>query len=447
MDLQTQLGALFYTLTVIFPTGMVAWRVERRNPFWVRCIAWTGVMLAGACFMVFWVDLLVISFPAIHPNTLWLHILRFFAAFLLAVVGVKVCFECDWWGALFCANTGYCLQHIGARLYTVISDILFQGALSDADENLFAPIVTALVSLVFWLIALRGSPRRERLMVGRRWQIVIATCVVAVTIGYNTFGIMYADSQMRMALRTGTGLTYARGSLLFVYVMSMLVALLALLLEFNVRSNEGLSSERDALARILEDGKRQYQREKENIQLLDLKYHDLKHQLAALKGKIYQEQIDELAEAVNIYDTTVHTGNEALDVVLTQKALYCANHGITLTYLINGGHYDFIPRHEMYALFNNILDNAIQAVEFLPQEQRIISVTEQSRQGFLSVRAENYCAAAPVFQNGLPVTDKTEPGHGYGMKSIRLITEKYGGGLSVKAADGMFVLDLYFQRD
>ena len=47
-------------------------------------------------------------------------------------------------------------------------------------------------------------------------------------------------------------------------------------------------------------------------------------------------------------------------------------------------------------------------------------------------------------ENGLPVTTKLdEQGfHGFGMKSIRLIAEKYDGSLSVKTQDNVFNLNI-----
>jgi len=447
MVAQTQLDALFYVITVIFPTWMVAWRMERRDHFAVRCAGWFALMAGMMGAMTYGIDYIITAVPALQPEQLWLYMIKYSATFLLAFVGVKVCFDCDRWGALFCANTGYCLQHIGARIDSIFTDIVGLEGPPWTNPGFAGILIAGLMCALFWALVLRKRPKKQPIQMGSRWQIAIATCVVAITIVYNTIGIRNASELIHLSEKSGIGLTPAWNLLLFVYVMSALIALLALLLELNIRSNEDLSSERDTLNSILENGRQQYEREKANIQLLDLKYHDLKHQLAAMKGKIYEEQIEELTEAVNLYDTSIHTGNEALDVVLTQKAFYCTGHGITLTCLVNGEHYSFIPRHEMYALFNNILDNAIEAVEKLPEEQRVISVTEQFRQGFLSVRVENYCGETPAFQDGLPVSAKEGAGHGFGMKSIRMIVEKNGGGLSVTAEDGMFVLDIYFQRE
>ena len=50
-----------------------------------------------------------------------------------------------------------------------------------------------------------------------------------------------------------------------------------------------------------------------------------------------------------------------------------------------------------------------------------------------------------MFENGLPkTTKKDEIFHGYGMKSIKMIVEKYDGNLTVAVKDGIFNLDILF---
>ena len=59
---------------------------------------------------------------------------------------------------------------------------------------------------------------------------------------------------------------------------------------------------------------------------------------------------------------------------------------------------------------------------------------------FVRIRVENCCGDDVVFSDGLPVTKKDSKYHGYGMKSIRSIVEKYEGSMTVKVQDGWFEL-------
>ena len=93
-------------------------------------------------------------------------------------------------------------------------------------------------------------------------------------------------------------------------------------------------------------------------------------------------------------------------------------------------------------MFGNILDNAIEAVSRLEKEKRIITLTATERGGVICIREDNWYDGNLRFSDGLPATTKTdEPGyHGYGVKSIRHIAEKYGGSLNIDTEGNIFRL-------
>ena len=62
------------------------------------------------------------------------------------------------------------------------------------------------------------------------------------------------------------------------------------------------------------------------------------------------------------------------------------------------------------------------------------------------VHIENFYEGSLSFDNGLPKTTKKDKRyHGFGMKSIRMITEKYHGYFKVKAENGLFILNILIQ--
>ena len=60
---------------------------------------------------------------------------------------------------------------------------------------------------------------------------------------------------------------------------------------------------------------------------------------------------------------------------------------------------------------------------------------------------ENFYDGELQFENGLPLTRGDKNYHGFGLKSMKHIAEKYGGCMSVTAADGKFCLDFLFPPD
>ncbi len=99
---------------------------------------------------------------------------------------------------------------------------------------------------------------------------------------------------------------------------------------------------------------------------------------------------------------------------------------------------------DIYALFGNILDNGIESVrEEEDPEKRILNLHVLRRAQILHIHGDNYCGREVVFQDGLPLTDKKDREyHGFGVKSIRHIAEKYGGEMVVKQEKERFILDI-----
>ncbi len=207
-------------------------------------------------------------------------------------------------------------------------------------------------------------------------------------------------------------------------------------------------SERDALQHILDQQYTNYRMEQESVDLVNRKYHDLKHQISVLRAGLGDAQkteyLDQLEQEIRTYEAQNKTGNEVLDTILTSKSIYCQTHGITLTVVADGHALDFMNVMDLSALFGNMLDNAIEAAERVEEsEQRLILLSVSRQKGFLRVQIKNRYPEGPTFRGVLPETTKADKRfHGYGLKSIRYTVEKYGGSIAVHGEDGWFELGL-----
>ncbi|MBQ3371908.1 MAG: sensor histidine kinase, partial [Oscillospiraceae bacterium] len=134
-----------------------------------------------------------------------------------------------------------------------------------------------------------------------------------------------------------------------------------------------------------------------------------------------------------------------LDTLLTAKSLRCQDLGITLTCVADGAELDFMKPTDLSVLFGNALDNAIESVEKISNpDKRLIHLSIARQKAFLRIRVENCYEGEISFVGGLPATAKDAKYHGYGMKSIQSIVEKYNGSMTVKAEDGWFELRVLF---
>lgn len=100
---------------------------------------------------------------------------------------------------------------------------------------------------------------------------------------------------------------------------------------------------------------------------------------------------------------------------------------------------------DMYSLFGNTIDNAIEAVERCDKSKRIISLTISQVNNFVIINLQNYVDVSVEFVNGMPQTTKYDKdNHGFGAKSIKMLAQKYGGGVSFSQNDDIFSTNLLF---
>ena len=188
-----------------------------------------------------------------------------------------------------------------------------------------------------------------------------------------------------------------------------------------------------------------YQMSRDGITSLQIKCHDLKHQIAAIRTRTEKENFDKylarLEDSIIEYGTVVECGHETINVVLTEKNILCTTSGVKFSYIIDGSLFSFMSEMEIYSLFGNALDNALEScTKVTVPEKRFISLKAVSRGEMVILHVENSYAEEPTMKDGLPQTTKKGSGHGFGLRSIQNIAEKYDGVMTLQAHDGLFKL-------
>lgn len=197
---------------------------------------------------------------------------------------------------------------------------------------------------------------------------------------------------------------------------------------------------------VLQSQYTQYQQSKDAIDLINYRYHDLKHQIAYLRSEDDPVKraayLSRMEDEIRQYDARNKTGNKVLDTILTAKSLYCAQNGISMTSVADGTLLEFMDVMDICSIFGNALDNAIECVSKIKdEERRLIHVTVASQKTFLLLRFENYYEEAPQIQDGHYATTKQDAGnHGYGIKSIEYTVAKYDGAMDIETKDHWFTL-------
>lgn len=219
-----------------------------------------------------------------------------------------------------------------------------------------------------------------------------------------------------------------------------LISLLLLLIRSNILRESSYKLDHKIMHQVLASNQAQYEALKNNIEVINMKAHDMKHQLEKYQDKLTQEEVETIQKAIEVYDKNINTGNPVLDTVLYSENLICEKNEIRFTYLCDGRDLNKFPSSQLYYLFSNIIDNAIEASKDVEKENRIISFNIKSKNNQIVIDECNYFTGQRNIQNGLIHTTKQERHHGYGMKSIRMIVEDSNGTINIQTKDNMFFL-------
>lgn len=203
---------------------------------------------------------------------------------------------------------------------------------------------------------------------------------------------------------------------------------------------------------LLREQHMQYLAGKTAVDAVNRRYHDLKQYLVKLddlgrsEATPSRQDIEEFAAAVKHeiepLSCEMQTGSEVLDILLTEKRRICLESGIRPAFYVDGSKLSFMNSFDLCAIVGNAVDNAIEASRKLPEDEvKDIGLSVTYANDLAVIQCRNRTPEAGKRDSGLPGTTKPDSeNHGFGIKSMRLTAESYGGYLSWSTADGEFVL-------
>lgn len=349
--------------------------------------------------------------------------------YLLLVLLIWFCDEESIWTALFVASSGYSVQDIGGSIKTMLKVFPVTGFLA-GDPLGVLPMDLLCYGGVYFLLfnAFKPFIRHRNENFDNKIKAAFSFVILLLCIG--------------MARITQDNLERNAMAQLSESIYSIMCDVLILLLQFGVMEQAKLSRNMDQMRHMLQKQQDQYEASKSSMDLVNEKYHDLKALLRGFGGQISPAQMQKLESRVQEYDLYLHTGNAALDVILTERRALCARRGIQFTCLIQGKDLSFMEELDLYTLFGNALDNAIEAVSQLPEgEDKFISLTSRREGNMITVHVENPFSGKLEFSGGLPRSRRDSRYHGFGLRSMERIVHEYGGALAVEQRGNVFCLD------
>ena len=402
---------------MVLAVAFFVWRLPRRKYFALR-LSGALVALCGLWYLFLFV------IPEVH--IVW-NIAKYILLFLAFFAGIFFCWKVDFGQASFCAVAGYAVQHVICKINVLLRLII---AMNGKDLLWIYYVFTPCLYALIWLCLAKASKNGSASMhFANVSQIVLSIALLfCTTFVSQVFDIAFCGNDIMVFIA-------------FV-ALDIIFAVFILIVQFNLYRFAELRHDIAEIERIHRFEIQQMEQTKEMIELINIKSHDLKHQLLRLNGKIEEDEAEELLKSISIYDDTIKTENEALNVVLAQKKL-TAPQGVLFTPLIDASGLAKMSDGDVYSLFGNIIDNAFEAAAKLPEERRAVTLVVKNDTGFTSIHIENEYDGEIKFKNNLPQTSKEDKSiHGFGMKSISLLVKKYKGTMSISAEDNVFSLDI-----
>ena len=417
---QALLLAQAFLLTLPF-----AWTLDRRRHGIPGTIAW---LAAGAVF----IDLLSVRIWAVHPL---LQLGDIAVLYAILIGAVFICFDVSLWSSMFLASSGYITQNIASCVKALLHySGFFDSLLASTPGVLFVDLVIyGGVGLAAFYI-FRSRIVKEENQFNNRLKVVFSVIVLFVCAGLIRMG----------AILGLPGETSSHGVVDRMY--QILCSCFILALQYGILERADMSRQMDAMRELIHQQRVQFETSKQNAQLVNENIHDLKKMLSDFRGHLSSEQIDALQNRIGGIAAFARTGNEILDVLLMEKAALCMQKEIQITCYASEADLDFLEDIDLYFLMNNLLTNAMEATEKLPVGERFITINVSRSGDMALVHMENSCEGPVEMENGLPKSHGDPRYHGFGMKSVARLVDKYDGTLAVKYLDHVFCVDITLFR-
>lgn len=423
-NLKLGMESLWYGINLWISCLVFLLPLRRKTHFKVRLILSGAVcvlILSGVYYLI----------ENLTDWSYWGQVPLLFITYFSAVLIFYNCVKGKGFGLWYCGVWGT----ITFLLVLETSYVLCSPLLGDLGNWLLKILFSVAVNVAIGLTLARWMPEKGQYQIGPR-QMVSAW--VFCIMSENLFIYAKVDP----------------GAALFNIVLQFYCITL-LYLQSALFKKSSMRKELETIQLLWHQQKGQYQLSKETVELINHKCHDLKHQVQAIRAvkdeKERETYLEKIEKSVQIYSAIVRTGNEILDTILTEKSLICENSGIHINCVADGSLLAFMNPVDLYTLFGNALDNAIEAVRKLEsKEKRVIDIMLYERQSFLMLQIVNPMCGEVKFEDGLPLTTKAKNGyHGYGMKSMLHTIQKYEGHLTTEVKNGCFYFNvmLPLERD
>lgn len=247
--------------------------------------------------------------------------------------------------------------------------------------------------------------------------------------------LLYDDLQLR----------YLKDTVSLLFMIIVFMVSLFDYLTLVIRRNVTLQ----ALTMKNEVALKSYQLMENNILKTRALKHDLKHHIAVLKAYSQSrdyEKLDayllSLTNDLQLLPTIRYTDNFLVNAILTTRLEEAKNADINVEHEIYLEAEIAIEETDLCSFLMNMLDNAIEANQQIHHDtERWIKIKIHQKNSFLIISCQNaFCIPVNFSDNHYVSSKEDKKNHGFGIKTMEIIAEKYHSVLSIHYHDDIFTL-------
>lgn len=215
---------------------------------------------------------------------------------------------------------------------------------------------------------------------------------------------------------------------------------------------QGIQREREFLLSREEMAEQYYHEMGEVLESSRQFMHDVKNHFLALRG--YDETGDteglhqylaEISEEFLTEAAGIKTGRRIVDIILNQKRKDAERLAAAFESQVTPGLALPLKDSELCAVLGNLLDNSLEACAKIENAQRWIRITIEKQGKMAFIEVSNSIGKIPRQKNGHWITSKADKNiHGYGLKSVQRIVDKYEGDFACQIRESAFYAAVTF---
>lgn len=440
---------------LIFPITLFAAELiykESLKPKKYCAVIYLCGLLLCAAFSIGWYYVPNILLGYIEDSTMYSPFAFIFSYALKAIENLvfltislfmlRLAFKDKWFNILFVLTAAYSTQCIAQSLIKFIMTFFNEAHLIEAiiAQPWFVLMFLLYIPVYLGCYMLFAKKYRESIDYLDNKVITIFVAIVFVSVVIGSVNIPHSQE--------------AKPVFLFLMISLLCCSVLILMSQYRIFIWYNQKVDYIRQEYMLREQQKSYEKIKNDIEIVGIKTHDLKHIISDLRSggetfPLSEEELCELERIVESCSVVYNTGNQALDVIITEKARLCAQEGIEFTVFADGSLIEYMSNSDIYSLFCNAIDNAVEANRKLPREDSRYIVVKLLKEGdSVNIVVENSMDGMVNFKDGLPVTSKDDTQwHGFGTRSIKQISEKYGGSMKIYCETNIFFLKIFLPSE